>query len=107
MRRFAKAIFRAKQRCNIVPTLFRMVTTDCSNFATLCCAKNRRCESCRVTSPLRADNKCYLSVLESSLSELTSKYFVLERGDSKTSLVSGRYFLTEASVNKVPCNVLH
>ena len=25
----------------------------CSNVATLCCAKNRRCESSRVTSPLR------------------------------------------------------
>ena len=24
----------------------------CSNIATLCCAKNRRCESSRVTSPL-------------------------------------------------------
>ena len=23
-----------------------------NNIATLCCAKNRRCESCRVTSPL-------------------------------------------------------
>ena len=50
--------FSATQRA----TLFRMVTTlfrhcfewlqHCSNIAALCCAKNRRCESCRVTSPL-------------------------------------------------------
>ena len=54
-RRFATTIFSATQRCNIVATLFRIVTTlfqHCSNIATLCCAKNRRCESSRVTLPL-------------------------------------------------------
>ena len=86
-RRFATTIFSATQRCNIVSTLFRMVTTlfrNCSaglcyktslrivscnitlrwlqhcfewlkhgfSIATLCCAKNRRCELSRVTSPL-------------------------------------------------------
>ena len=39
----------AQQRCNIVATLFPIVTTlfqHCNG-----CAKNRRCESSRVTSP--------------------------------------------------------
>ena len=36
-------VFSATQRCNIVATLFRMATTLFS-IATLCSAKNRRCE---------------------------------------------------------------
>ena len=48
-RRFATTIFSATKRCNIVATLFGQ---HCSNIATLSCAKNRRCESYRVTSPL-------------------------------------------------------
>ena len=35
---------------SVVATLLQ----HCSNIATLCCAKNRRCESSRVTSPLRS-----------------------------------------------------
>ena len=48
-RRFATTIFSATQHCNIVATLFRMITTllrhcfewlqHCSSIATLCCAK--------------------------------------------------------------------
>ena len=49
--RFATTIFSPKQRCNIVAILFRMVATLFSNIARLCCAKNRRCVSSRVTSP--------------------------------------------------------
>ena len=49
-RRFATTIFSATQRCNIVATLFRIVAT-LFHIATLCCAKNRRCESFRVTPP--------------------------------------------------------
>ena len=40
----------ATQRCNIVATLFRMVTTLFS-IATLCCVKNHRYELFRSTSP--------------------------------------------------------
>ena len=39
------------QRCNIVATLFFKWLQHCSNIATLCCAKNRRRQSPRVTSP--------------------------------------------------------
>ena len=35
-----------------VATLFEWLQ-HCSSIATLCCAKNRHCESSRVTSPLR------------------------------------------------------
>ena len=31
------------------------VVSNCFNIATLCCAKNRRCESSRVTSPLASE----------------------------------------------------
>ena len=50
-RRFETTIFSATQRCNIAVSLFRMVK-HCSSIATLCCAKNSRCESSRVISPL-------------------------------------------------------
>ena len=51
-RRFATTIFSAAQRCNIVATFSFEWLQHCSNIATLCCAKNRRFESSRVTSPL-------------------------------------------------------
>ena len=50
-RRFATTIFSAMQRGKIAATLFRMVTTYCSNTPVLCCAENCCCESSRVTSP--------------------------------------------------------
>ena len=50
-RRFATTIFSATKRCNIVRHCLEQLQ-HCSNIATLSCAKNRRCESYRVTSPL-------------------------------------------------------
>ena len=48
--RFATTIFSATQRCNIGATLFQLAAARF--IAALCCTKNRRCESSRVTSPL-------------------------------------------------------
>ena len=42
-------IFSTTQHCNIVATLFDGCNS--SNIATLCCTKNRHCESSLVTSP--------------------------------------------------------
>ena len=52
MGRFATTIFSATQRCN-VGTMLEPFEKCRNNVATLCCAKNRRCESSRVTPPLR------------------------------------------------------
>ena len=58
MGRFATMIFSVTQRCsiNILLLLFFFINNVASiqnNVATLYCAKNRRCESSRVTSTLR------------------------------------------------------
>ena len=55
--------FSATQRCNVGTMLEPFETTlqqcwshlkqRCNNVAALCCAKNRRCESSRLTSPLK------------------------------------------------------
>ena len=52
--RFATTILSSTQCCN-VGTVFQPFETISQpyNVATLCCAKNRRCESSRVTSSLR------------------------------------------------------
>ena len=52
--RFASTILSSTQCCN-VGTVFQPFETISQhyNVATLCCAKNRRCESSRVTSSLR------------------------------------------------------
>ena len=44
-----------------ISTLFRMVQ-HCSNIATLCCAKNGRCVSSRVTTPLEVKVRIFVFV---------------------------------------------
>ena len=57
--RFATTIFIATQRCN-VGTMLELFKQCRTNAATLCSAKNRRCESSRVTLPLNLfRDKCY------------------------------------------------
>ena len=51
--RFATTIFSATQRCNVWTTLQLFETmSHWQHVATLCCAKNRRCDSSFVKSPL-------------------------------------------------------
>ena len=51
--RFATTIFSATQHYNIVATLFRTAAI-LFQHCNACSAKNRRCESSRVTSPLES-----------------------------------------------------
>ena len=44
--------FSATQRCN-VGTMLSHLKQRRNNVAAPCCAKNRRCESSRLTSPLK------------------------------------------------------
>ena len=54
-RRFTTTILAQHRGCNIVATLFQWLQ-HCSNIAALCWAKNRRCQSFRLTSPLSNDD---------------------------------------------------
>ena len=49
--RFATTIFNATHLATLLRHYFEWLQHSC-NIATLCCAKNRRCESSLVTSPL-------------------------------------------------------
>ena len=55
-RLFAKTTFSATQRCIMLQQCFNYSKQCRNNVATLCWAKNRRCESSRETSPLRPED---------------------------------------------------
>ena len=59
------SLFSTTQRCNIILLRYCFEWLQhCSSIATLCCAKTRRCESPRVTSPFLAQHRvqCWSSV---------------------------------------------
>ena len=75
--RVTTTIFSATERCNVGTMTCCNYSNQCrNNVATLCCAKNRRCESSRVTSSnitLNKQRRNFISLSELQYSPLEFK----------------------------------